>query len=309
MNTFINRIVFVAAVVPAFAQEPPGLPPPPPQAAQFDGAAQTAIPTGGANQMLEGVAPEFPENAVPVNAAPGAEIPDYANRPQSTSYVPQNVQQPAANAEIQNAQYIPAQAPAETDADSRQTSEATDVENSNGAQAQDSAEKANVQKATPPPQEKLTPQQERIRNLLQKNPFGNSANASASTARNAEQSAQNQNGLELRSIYCVDGVWTFGISDSVTKTTYAIRLREPMSEKVPYTIDFYDDETNSISISNNIDAFILTLKTPDPPSGPAPKPAPLSGAAAAAPKAQPQQKNTTVRVQTLPAANRQRTAR
>ncbi len=303
-------MVFAAALaVPVLAQEPPNLPPPPPQAAQFDGGAQAAIHQEGADQIPEGPAQEFPENAAPANAAPGAEMPNNANPAQPANYIPQEVPQPAANAEIQNAQYIPAQAPAETDADSRQTSEATDVENSNGAQAQDSAEKANVQKATPPPQEKLTPQQERIRNLLQKNPFGNSANASASTARNAEQSAQNQNGLELRSIYCVDGVWTFGISDSVTKTTYAIRLREPMSEKVPYTIDFYDDETNSISISNNIDAFILTLKTPDPPSGPAPKPAPLSGAAAAAPKAQPQQKNTTVRVQTLPAANRQRTAR
>ena len=155
--------------------------------------------------------------------------------------------------------------------------------------------------AKPVVAEKLTPRQERLKNLLQKNPFGTVASSSAD-ARSAQQKAEQTNGLELRAIYCVDGKWMFSISDSVTKTSYTIKLREPMSEKIPYMIDFYDDETNTVSISNNLYSFTLTLKTPDAPTGPAPKPAAISSAASAVKTAVKNTANANItnRAQTQP---------
>ena len=63
-----------------------------------------------------------------------------------------------------------------------------------------------------------------------------------------------------------------------------MRLRQELSEKVPYTVDFYDDETNSVSVSSNLESLTLTLKTPDAPTGPAPQPASIAAPAATAKK-------------------------
>lgn len=117
---------------------------------------------------------------------------------------------------------------------------------------------------------------ETLARLFEKNPFGSKSadgakrNAYTQAAGGAQKSA-----LELRSIYCVDGRWFFCVFDSAAKLSYTLELRGKITEKVPYCVDFYDDETNSISISGNLESATLTLKTPDAPTGAAPQAAPL----------------------------------
>ena len=57
------------------------------------------------------------------------------------------------------------------------------------------------------------------------------------------------------------------IYDASMKMSYRIGLRQPQNDMSPYTIDFYDEETNSISISNSLGTYTLTLKVPDAPTG------------------------------------------
>ena len=102
-----------------------------------------------------------------------------------------------------------------------------------------------------------------IDSLLERNPFF------ASQSRRAGGVIQEAPaGLELRSVSCVNGKWLFGIADTQQKKNYVIALgRAGAGSGVPYTVDFYDDETNSISISDNMGIYTLTLKEPDAPKG------------------------------------------
>ena len=101
---------------------------------------------------------------------------------------------------------------------------------------------------------------ELLQKLYERNPFG-SANAAASAQAQAETAAPR--GLELRSIYCVDGVWRFSIYDDAQKKSYTLELGGKYSEQTPYAVDFFDDETNSISVATPIGAYTLTLKERD----------------------------------------------
>lgn len=122
---------------------------------------------------------------------------------------------------------------------------------------------------------------ETVEKLLAKNPFGSKSAAAQAGARAATGADAKRAALELRAIYCVDGKWKFDLFDTAAKTSYTVGLRQELSEKVPYTVDFYDDETNSVSVSSNLESLTLTLKTPDAPTGPAPQPANLTAATAA----------------------------
>ncbi len=117
-----------------------------------------------------------------------------------------------------------------------------------------------------PPEEELSKEERIIKEMLSKNPFADSPNSTSSKAEEQIE-VQAPEGLELRGIARVDGEWIFFIHDTPAKLDYKIGLKEPITEKTPYTIDFYDDETNSVSISNNVGTYVITLKTPDAPSG------------------------------------------
>lgn len=125
---------------------------------------------------------------------------------------------------------------------------------------------------------------EAVEKLLAKNPFGSKSAAARAGARSATGADAKRAALELRAIYCVDGKWKFDLFDTAAKTSYTVGLRQELSEKVPYTVDFYDDETNSVSVSSNLESLTLTLKTPDAPTGPAPQPASIAAPAATAKK-------------------------
>lgn len=123
---------------------------------------------------------------------------------------------------------------------------------------------------------------EAVEKLLAKNPFGSKSAAAGAGEKTAGSGADAKRAaLELRAIYCVDGKWKFDLFDTAAKTSYTVGLRQELSEKVPYTVDFYDDETNSVSVSSNLESLTLTLKTPDAPTGPAPQPANIASPAAA----------------------------
>lgn len=101
---------------------------------------------------------------------------------------------------------------------------------------------------------------ELLQKLYERNPFG-SANSAAAAQAQAEAAAPR--GLELRSIYCIDGVWRFSIYDDAQKKSYTLELGGKFSEQTPYAVDFFDDETNSISVATPIGAYTLTLKERD----------------------------------------------
>ncbi len=127
------------------------------------------------------------------------------------------------------------------------------------------------------PQEKTTTQNAKtqtaqaeesqtLKDLFARNPFGKTkVEANINKVETAE--VQAPKGLELRSIYCVSKKWYFSIFDSSLKKTYTVKLGDKTSPDQPYAVDFYDEETNSISVSSNLSAFVLTLKTPDAPTG------------------------------------------
>ena len=126
-----------------------------------------------------------------------------------------------------------------------------------------------------------------ITSLLKRNPFGNSLQSEASASEQASSAHEPPQGLELRSIYCVDGKWYFGIADTKLKTFYTIPLGAKQGDAIPYSIDFYDDETNSISITNDLGSYTLSLKERDKLTGTLPNMVP---AAKAPPKPAPQPK-------------------
>ena len=126
-----------------------------------------------------------------------------------------------------------------------------------------------TQTTTPPAEnadENLTPEEQKIKSLLKKNPFAEPGSVVENGMfGNTQSPATAPDGLELRSITCVDGKWKFYISDASMKMSYRIGLRQPQNDMSPYTIDFYDEETNSVSISNAFGTYTLTLKIPDAP--------------------------------------------
>ena len=110
------------------------------------------------------------------------------------------------------------------------------------------------------PEQPQSPDDEMLQKLYARNPFGD---PSAALNAQAQPTAAAPNGLELRSIYCVDKKWHFGIYDSAQKKSYTLKLGGTYSEQTPYAVEFFDDETNSISISTPIGSYTLTLKERD----------------------------------------------
>lgn len=99
---------------------------------------------------------------------------------------------------------------------------------------------------------------ERVENLLKNNPFGSSGKKEGISGAN-----KTPEGLELRSVFRVDGKWFFGVFDSGTKRSYTLPLGKKTDKDAIYEVDFFDDETNSISLTSAIGSYTLTLKEPD----------------------------------------------
>lgn len=97
-----------------------------------------------------------------------------------------------------------------------------------------------------------------------RNPFGNAP--ATKTAKDAKNGAS----LQLTSVCCIDGKWNFVVTDAGSKASYALPLKGRITEELPYRVDFFDEETMSVSVSNSVAEYVLTLKTPDEPAaGPA----------------------------------------
>ena len=56
-------------------------------------------------------------------------------------------------------------------------------------------------------------------------------------------------------------------------------LKGRNSDEIPYRVDFFDEDTMSVVVSNSISEFVITLKSPDEPA-PAPPPPPKAAATA-----------------------------
>lgn len=142
--------------------------------------------------------------------------------------------------------------------------------------------------------EESTRNDAQIKQLLEKNPFapaGVSGGAAATPLGQSGNAAPK--GLQLNGIYCVDGVWYFALSDTVQKKSYTVKLGERYSENSPYSVDFFDDETNSVSVSSVVGTWTLTLKERDQLTAPS-----VVGAQKKeAPKKQTMQKPIIVNIQ------------
>ena len=109
--------------------------------------------------------------------------------------------------------------------------------------------------------------------LLGRNPFGNSP------AGKSDKDKKNEASLELTCACFVDGKWNFVITDIESKVSYAVVLKGRISDEIPYRVDFFDEDTMSVVVSNSISEFVITLKSPDEPA-PAPPPPPKAAATA-----------------------------
>lgn len=107
-----------------------------------------------------------------------------------------------------------------------------------------------------------------IKKLFDNNPFGTPPVA-VSSKKEDEKKA---NSLELSAIYCVNDKWFFSVYDTREKKYYTLELRGKTSEKVPYSVEFFDDETNSISITSALSTQVLKLKERAAPPKAAAKP-------------------------------------
>ncbi len=114
--------------------------------------------------------------------------------------------------------------------------------------------------------------------LLRRNPFGNGP--AAKPGKDAKSGAS----LQLTSVCCIDGRWNFVVTDTDSKASYALPLKGGITEELQYRVDFFDEDTMSVSVSNSVAEYVLTLKTPDEPAAAAQAAAPD-----AAKKAQQQQ--------------------
>lgn len=104
------------------------------------------------------------------------------------------------------------------------------------------------------------PNLEGAETLLGRNPFGNTP--ATKTAKDAKNGAS----LQLTSVCCIDGKWNFVVTDAASKASYALSLKGRITEELPYRVDFFDEETMSVSVSNSVAEYVLTLKTPDEPA-------------------------------------------
>ncbi len=125
----------------------------------------------------------------------------------------------------------------------------------------DGAETTAAEAAQTPPPPQKTRRELLVDSLLERNPFF------ASQSRRPGAVQQAPQGLELRSISCINGKWFFGIADTAQNKRYVVPLGRQGAIGVPYIIDFYDDETNSISISDSVGCYTLTLKESENPTG------------------------------------------
>ena len=116
------------------------------------------------------------------------------------------------------------------------------------------------------PEQPQTPEEKNLQLLYQKNPFGQSTNVALQQQGSATTMTSPQ-GLELRSIYCVDKVWYFSIYDTAQDKSYRLKLGQPYTEAIPYAVEFFDDETNSVSITSPMGAYTITLKERDQLTG------------------------------------------
>lgn len=115
------------------------------------------------------------------------------------------------------------------------------------------------------PQAEL-PNLEGAETLLGRNPFGDAP--ATKTAKDTKNGAS----LQLTSVCCIDGKWNFVVTDAGSKASYALPLKGRITEELPYRVDFFDEETMSVSVSNSVAEYVLTLKTPDEPAAaPAPQ--------------------------------------
>lgn len=96
--------------------------------------------------------------------------------------------------------------------------------------------------------------------LVSRNPFGN-----APSSKSAE-SEQEQNLFELTSVYFIDDKWNFVVVDTANKISYALVLKGQISDEIPLQVNFFDEESMSISLSNAVAEYVLTLKTPEAPT-------------------------------------------
>lgn len=126
------------------------------------------------------------------------------------------------------------------------------------------------------------PNLEGAETLLGRNPFGNAPSTKTT------KDAKNDVSLQLTSVCCIDGKWNFVVTDAASKASYALPLKGRITEELPYRVDFFDEETMSVSVSNSVAEYVLTLKTPDEPAA---APAPQAAAQQAAQNAQQQQRS------------------
>ncbi len=96
-----------------------------------------------------------------------------------------------------------------------------------------------------------------IKKLLANNPFD--GYIQSRTAMRGTGSAESAS-IELHSIYCVNGEWFFGIYDIKQKKSYTLKYGEKGNKNVPYFVDSFDVENNSININTGETSFVLTLK-------------------------------------------------
>lgn len=104
------------------------------------------------------------------------------------------------------------------------------------------------------------PNLEGAETLLGRNPFGDAP--ATKTAKDTKNGAS----LQLTSVCCIDGKWNFVVTDAGSKASYALPLKGRITEELPYRVDFFDEETMSVSVSNSVAEYVLTLKTPDEPA-------------------------------------------
>ena len=184
---------------------------------------------------------------------------DVAEQTQAEVQVQQN---PEVSVESNSVQPQQVSAPAQTPENQGSVSDQnSDVQ----PQEPQDNQKADEQPQEEAPKLKIKPPSEfseKVEAMLQRNPFGQSSFVSAMSV-----AEENNGGFQLRSVYCVDKKWYFGIYEISAKKFYTLKMGERHSEDVPYIVDFYDDETQSVSFSTPLGTYTLTLKERDPLTG------------------------------------------
>ena len=242
--------------------------------ARFEGSAdadrQTAEPFREAMDLpFDAPGPVPPQNGQPdfpppPNAYAFPKPPENSNIPPPPPYNAASIRQEESE-DSSGRQNIP-QTPQNTDEVKTASETAPDDGEADASANPDAKPEA------PKIAEDLTKFPPELKKLFERNPFGASIGVSGAGASGASQTPK---GLNLHSIYCVDGKWYFSIRDVSLKKDYVVMLGGKTDSLCPYAVDFYDEETNSISVTSNLNSFVMTLKTPDEPKGaPTPPPPP-----------------------------------